>query len=112
LAGESDATELLTAQALKPLYAYCLYRVGRNTSLCEDVTQETMLRAVRTLENYDPIRANNDIFPWLTSLARNEIQRAMAHEKHNISWDLLSGISNDRPDIRAAKAYWEKACSV
>ncbi len=70
------------AQAmLKPLYNFCLYRVGRNCHLCEEVVQETMLRALRDLDKYQPARAGNNIFPWLTGLARNEIQRVLSKEK-------------------------------
>ena len=74
LRGEASAVKEFTAAVLQPLYAFCLYRVGRNQHLCEEVVQETLLRAFADLDNYDPARANNKIFPWLTGLARNEIQ--------------------------------------
>src|SRR5204862_7873960 len=52
-----------------------------NQHLCEEVVQETMLKAMRALKSYEPARANNNIFPWLTGLARNEIQRLLSREK-------------------------------
>src|SRR5262249_47942331 len=58
-----------------------LYRVGRKQHLCEEVVQETLLRGLRELANYDPERARNNIFPWLTGLARNEIHRVLSREK-------------------------------
>lgn len=81
LAGQADAVKLLAHSALEPLYAFCFYRVGKNRTLCEEVVQETLLIALRTLARYEPKRAADNIFPWLTGLARNEIQRVLAREK-------------------------------
>lgn len=81
LEGHADAITLLTDEALQPLYRFCLYRVGRNRHLCEEVVQETLLRVLRDLRQYDPARAANNIFPWLSGLARNEIQRVLGREK-------------------------------
>ena len=79
--GDAGAVKQLAGAVLQPLYSFCLYRVGRNQHLCEEVVQETMLRAIRDLKNYEPARAHNNIFPWLTGLARNEIQRILSREK-------------------------------
>ena len=51
--------------------------------------QETLLRALRDLAQYDPGRAANNIFPWLTGLARNEIHRALGREKPLVSLETL-----------------------
>jgi RNA polymerase sigma-70 factor (ECF subfamily) len=67
---------------LPPLYRFCLPRVGRNRHLCEEVVQETLVRAIRDLECYDPARSGGNVFPWLTGLARNEIQRVLGREKN------------------------------
>src|SRR5579885_930505 len=77
LRGDQAAVRALADAALQPLYCFCFYRVGRNRHVCEEVVQETLARALRELEAYDPRRAGNRIFPWLTGLARNEIQRAL-----------------------------------
>src|SRR5262249_58028379 len=74
---------------LQPLYHFCLYRVGRNRHLCEEVVQETLLRAIRELERYDPGRCSNNIFPWLTGLARNEIHRVLNRERAAVSLEAL-----------------------
>ena len=81
LEGHADAITVLADEALQPLYRFCLYRVGRNRHLCEEVVQETLLRVLRDLRQYDPARAANNIFPWLSGLARNEIQRVLGREK-------------------------------
>ena len=89
LRGDAAAVKQLAGAALQPLYGFCLYRVGRNQHLCEEVVQETMLKALRDLRNYEPARASNNIFPWLTGLARNEIQRVLSREKAGVSLQAL-----------------------
>jgi len=82
LAGEEAAVKELTSAVLGPLYRFCLYRVGRNQHWCEEVVQETLLRALGELDRYDPDRASGNILAWLTGLARNEIQRTLTREKN------------------------------
>jgi RNA polymerase sigma-70 factor (ECF subfamily) len=89
LQGDAGAVQAFTTATLGPLYAFCLYRVGRNQHLCEEVVQETMLRALRELAHYDPQRSNHNIFPWLTGLARNEIHRVLGREKMGLSLETL-----------------------
>ena len=89
LSGGPDAVKQLVEVALQPLYAFCFYRVGRNRHLCEEVVQETLLRALRQLHDYDPERGGNNILPWLIGLARNEIRRVLVREKGSVSLDAL-----------------------
>ena len=89
LAGSPAAIDALAQAALGPLYRFCFYRVGRNRHLCEEVVQETMLRAIRDLHRYEPDRAEGNIFPWLAGLARNEIRRVLAREHAAVSLETL-----------------------
>ena len=89
LAGSPQAIDALAQAALAPLYRFCFYRVGRNRDLCEEVVQETMLRAIRDLGRYEPERAEGNIFPWLAGLARNEIRRVLSREKAAESLETL-----------------------
>jgi RNA polymerase sigma-70 factor (ECF subfamily) len=89
LQGNEAAVKTLLEHVLRPLYGFCLYRVGKNQHWCEEIVQETMLRALRDLSNYDPPRAKNNIFPWLTGMARNEIQRVLQREKAATSLQTL-----------------------
>lgn len=89
LKGNADAVQLLADAALPPLYHFCLYRVGKDRHLCEEVVQETLVHAIRDLRNYDPARAGDNIFPWLTGLARNEISRVLARQKSAVSLEAL-----------------------
>jgi RNA polymerase sigma-70 factor (ECF subfamily) len=89
LRGDPDAVRLLAETVLRPLYGFCLYRVGRNQHLCEEVVQETLVRALRDLDRYDPARSGNNVYPWLTGLARNEISRVLARERHTVSLEAV-----------------------
>lgn len=89
LQGEAQAVRQLAEAVLQPLYAFCLYRVGGDTHRCEEVVQETLVRALRDLELYDPARCGDNIFPWLTGLARNEISRVLARDRRLVSLDAL-----------------------
>ena len=89
LHGDAEAVKRLVSAALQPLYSFCLYRVGRNSHLCEEVVQETLLKAIRALDHYEPARANGNIFPWLSGLARNEIHRVLGRERSAVSLETL-----------------------
>jgi len=54
------------------LYTFIYYRVGRDTSLAEDVVQETFAIALSRRAEYDPARGS--IATWLTVLSRNVIR--------------------------------------
>jgi RNA polymerase sigma-70 factor, ECF subfamily len=89
LMGDPGAIDRLAEEGVAGLYAFCLYRVGRNRHVCEEVVQETLVEAMRRLEDYDPGRSGGEIFPWLMGLARNVIQRALAKEKSAVSLEAL-----------------------
>lgn len=77
LSGDPAAIDLLVDHAMGPLYRFCLYRVGRDTGLCQDVVHETLARAIKDLSGYEPVRSEGRILPWLNGLARNEVRRAL-----------------------------------
>ena len=89
LDGDAAAIARLAGECVEPLYRFCFYRVGRRQDLSEEVVQETLVRAIRDLAKYEPHRSRDDIFPWLTGLARNEIQRALRREQNAASLQAL-----------------------
>jgi RNA polymerase sigma-70 factor (ECF subfamily) len=98
LAGNGQAIDELAQAALGPLYRFCFYRLGRNRHLCEEVVQETLVRAIRQLGDYEPERADGRIFPWLVGLARNEIRRTLACENAaslETLWERMDGQLRD-----------------
>jgi RNA polymerase sigma factor (sigma-70 family) len=86
--GDRRALDVLAAAYL-PLVYNIVGRAMNGHPDVDDVVQETMLRAIRDLANYDPQRARNNILPWLIGLARNEIQRVLQREKSTASLQLL-----------------------
>ena len=92
LNGDEGAVQQLVQASLEPLFQFCFYRVGRNRHLCEEVVQETVIRAIADLGNYLPDRAEGNVFPWLLGIARNEIRRALAKE----------------PNTKSLETIWEK----
>jgi RNA polymerase sigma-70 factor, ECF subfamily len=87
LSGDSQAVRVFAEAMLPALYHFCLYRVGKDQHRCEEVVQETLVRALRTLEQYDPKRSGDNVFPWLTGLARNEISRVLNRDRQTVSLD-------------------------
>jgi hypothetical protein len=112
--GDAAAIQSLVDAALEPLYAFCLYRVGRDQHLCEEVVQETLLRALRDLGNYDPQRSNNHIFSWLTGLARFGTDRRRATAARG---DARSGQCDHGPAAAAlpggvgGQVCWREKCA-
>ena len=87
--GDEQAVRELVDASLEPLFRFSFYRVGRNRHLCEEVVQDTILRAIADLPSYNPDRSANDILPWMAGLARNEIRRALSHEPATCSLETL-----------------------
>lgn len=77
------------------LYRFVALRVDQ-ADACEDVVQETMIKAIRNLVSY---RGEAALFTWLCQIGRNEIsnyfQRFGRKESMQVSLD-------DDPGIRAA----------
>ena len=105
MGGDPAAIARLASECVEPLYRFCFYRVGRRQDLSEEVVQETLVRAIRDLANYQPHRSSDDIFPWLTGLARNEIQRALRREQNSASLQALWERMDD--ELRALYAQLE-----
>jgi RNA polymerase sigma-70 factor (ECF subfamily) len=89
LAGDRQAVSRLAAEALAPLYRFSYYRVGCDRDLCEEVVQETLVRALADLVLYDPDRSSGDVFPWWAGLARNQIHRVLARQRAAASLESL-----------------------
>ena len=87
--GDEQAVRQLVDASLEPLFHFSFYRVGRNRHLCEEVVQDTILRAIAELPSYEPERSANNVFPWLAGLARNEIRRALSREPATTSLETL-----------------------
>lgn len=61
-----------------PVYAFVLRRAGGDRDLTADVVQETFVRALNSLDNYDPARGT--MLTWLVLIARNCLKQALRQQ--------------------------------
>lgn len=81
------------------VYTFVFYRVGRDAELAEEVVQETFLRALQEIEEFDPRRGS--MGTWLCFVARNRIRRVL-RERGRYRAD---GMDWERIDRRLLDAY-------
>ncbi len=65
--GDRQAFEQILGKFERPIYAF-IYHFFQNNALCEDLTQETFLRAFRFIDSFRP---KEKLSTWLFSIARN-----------------------------------------
>ena len=90
-AGDRQAIERFYDAHVDGLYTFVFYRVGRDSSLAEDVVQETFTIALSRQAEFDPVRGS--IGSWLTVLSRNVIRDHLrAHRRSDelaTTWDRI-----------------------
>ena len=74
LAGEAPAITTFVERFHRAVYALC-YRMLGHRQDAEDVAQESLLRALRSLRNWDSRR---DMAPWLLAIAGNRCRTMLA----------------------------------
>lgn len=95
-----DATALMTA--LPRLYGYFYPRVGGHKPLAEDLTQDTMLAAVRSGKSPT---SPDELMAWLFAIARNKLidhYRKQDREKRNLGQRVEDddlGVQPGLPDL-------------
>ncbi len=77
--GDEDALETLYERHVDGLYAFVFYRVGRNSTIAEDVVQDTFLAAMQRLDTYDGQRGT--VRAWLCVTSRNIIRKHLRQAK-------------------------------
>ncbi len=97
----------LYRETVSPLYEYVSRRVAANRSLCEDITQETYLRAVHAWRDGN---IPNAPLAWLKTVARNLIvnhyRRRLPGSLDSVRLDrFIEGQTIDDVDA-AALVYW------
>lgn len=97
LGGEQAAIGELIARYRDQVFGLCLSRLGQRQD-AEDVAQETFLRAVRSLRNWD---SNRDLGPWLLAIAGNRCRTALAARRKR---PVMVAETSDWADPRPAEA--------
>ena len=90
-AGDAEAIGRFYDAHVDALYAFVLYRVGRDAAIAEDVVQETFTRALDRVGDYDDARGT--VVAWLCTLSRNVIRDHLrAHRRADelaATWDRI-----------------------
>jgi len=77
------------------LYRFCAARIS-SPEACEDIVQETMIKAVRSLESF---RGEAALFSWLCQICRHEISNWYQRQGRKVE---MCVSLDDAPNIRAA----------
>jgi RNA polymerase sigma-70 factor (ECF subfamily) len=77
-AGEPAAVRRLLDEAGPVLYGFVFARVGGDNDAAEDITQETLLEAVRSAHTF---RGQSSVSTWLCAIARRRLARHYEHER-------------------------------
>jgi len=94
LSGEQSAIGELVARYRAQVYGLCLRMLGQHQD-AEDVLQETFVRAVRSLRNWDSQR---EFGPWLLAIAGNRCRTALAARRRRpTALANLGEWADDRP---------------
>jgi len=72
---DPDAVKAWFERFADRVYTFIYYRVGEDEHVASDVVQETFLKALTQIEQYDPERGSMEV--WLTTLSRNFISKAL-----------------------------------
>jgi RNA polymerase sigma-70 factor (ECF subfamily) len=97
--GDRDAVARLYDANVDGLYTFVFYRVGRDSTVAEDVVQETFALALSKRDDFDPARGS--IGAWLTVLSRNVIR---THLRDHARGDELAS-RWDRIDATLAQTF-------
>ena len=104
--------EMLARAQVPSLFRYA-YWLCRDRALAEDLVQETLLRAWRSL---DSLREEAAARRWLTTILRNEFMREISKRRDTVAIDDLplidprasvGGADTDVQDVR--RAMWKLA---
>ena len=99
LAGEHAAIVELIDRFRGQVFGLCFRMLGHRHD-AEDMSQETFVRAVRSLRNWDE---NRPFEPWLLSIAGNRCRTLMAlRKKRPMNNPQLEFVPDDAPDMQAA----------
>jgi len=96
--GDPQAPRLLIERFQGVVFGLC-YRMMNHQQDAEDVTQETFVRALRSMARFD---ASRPIRPWLLEIAANRCRTALARRSRRpslASSDLVGDRADPRPPI-------------
>lgn len=84
--GVPSATDELVALHGDAVFEFILYRVGRRREVAEDLTQETMLVALRKIAEFD---GRSSLRTWLLGIAKNKVRESLRARRARHLGDIL-----------------------
>ncbi len=100
LAGDEQALAELVGQFRGVVFGLC-YRMVGHVHDAEDLTQETFVRAIRSLHRYDRQRAFR---PWLMTIAVNRCRSLLGTRvRHQVLRALPENLADDAPNEAPAR---------
>ena len=105
LAGDQSAMRQLVDRFRGQVFGLC-YRMLGHRQDAEDVTQESMVRALRSLGSWDQTR---DFKPWLLAIAGNRCRTLLSsRSKRPIASSLVDQVADRTADLQKANHLAEE----
>ena len=77
------------------IYRFIYYRVGGNTELAQDLTQDVFLKAFEAFERYDE---KISVSSWIYTIARNHLINHHAKQKPMVDVEEIEDVLPERED--------------
>jgi RNA polymerase sigma-70 factor, ECF subfamily len=105
LAGDQSAMTALVEEFRGQVFGLC-YRMLGHRQDAEDMVQESFVRALRSLANFDTRR---EFMPWLLAIAGNRCRSLLStRRRRTVATDKLDEVADPAPDGRAARNIAEE----
>lgn len=82
-AGNQKAVQQWFERYADALHTLVYYRVGGDGDMAADIVQETFLKALERIEDFEPGRGS--MFAWLSYLSKNCTKKALRDKTRNVS---------------------------
>lgn len=96
---ESTAWAELYDRHTREIFGYVFHLVGRDTTVAEEVVQETWMNALRGIARFDP--ATDQVRGWLFAIARSQV--ALHFRRHRLV-QVAGGTESNPTDHTASTA--------
>lgn len=90
--GAPGATDELVALHADAVFEFVLLRVGRRRDLAEDLAQDTLLTALRTIDRF---HGRSSLRTWLCGIARNKVRESRRAREARSFGDILVAADDD-----------------
>ena len=95
--GEADAFNQLFHLYFDRLYSLVFHEIGRDSTIAEDIVQETFLSALKSAKNF---KGNSQVYTWLVGIAHHKIADYYRHAKRERG---NTSLSQDDPPPQIAE---------